>query len=182
MNQYPNAAAGLRLMFIGQILTIVGTLLIWVPLVGSLIIIAGTVAELAGIYKAGADDENYRGALVFAAAALVVNIISGFVGEGILSSLLSVVSTVLNVLVVYTVCNTTSNLLHSVGNETLAQRGQTVIKIYMICAVVVVVCQILAVVPILNIIAALVVIVAAIVQVVGYVMYLLFLNGSSKAL
>ena len=63
MNQYPNAAAGLRLMFIGQILTIVGALLIWVPIVGPLIGIAGTALELVGIYKAGEDDENYRGAL-----------------------------------------------------------------------------------------------------------------------
>ena len=64
MNRYPNAAGGLRLMFIGQILMIAGILLSLIPLVGSLLIVAGSAAELAGIYKAGADDENYRGALI----------------------------------------------------------------------------------------------------------------------
>lgn len=182
MKQYPNAAEGLRLMFIGQILVIVGTLLIWVPFVGSLIVIAGTVAGLLGIYKAGADDENYRGALVFQVISLVVGVVNGFLGDGILSSLLGIVSMVLSLLVVYTVCNTTSNLLHSLGNEPLAERGQTVIKLYMACTAVSIVCQVLGIVPILNIIAGLVMVVAAIVQVVGYVMYLLFLNGSSKAL
>ena len=182
MKQYPNAAEGLRLMFIGQIVVIVGSLLIWVPLVGSLIVIAGTAAGLLGIYKAGADDENYRSALVFQAVNLVVGVVNGFLGDGILGSLLGIVSAVLGLLVVYTVCNTTSNLLHSVGNEPLAERGQTVIKIYLACTAVSVVCQVLGVVPILNIIAGLAAAAAALVQVVGYIMYLLFLSGSSKAL
>ena len=182
MRQYPNAAEGLRLMFIGQIVVIVGRLLSWVPLVGPLIVAAGTVAGLLGIYKAGADDENYRSALVFQAVNLVVGVISGFLEGGFLYSLLSIVSAVLGLLVVYAVCNTTSNLLHSVGNEPLAERGQTVIKLYMACTAVSVVCQVLGIVPILNIIAGLVAAVAALVQVVGYVMYLVFLSGSSKAL
>ena len=48
MYQYPNAANGLKLMFMGQILAIVGVLLIWVPLVGSLIVIAGGVLVARG--------------------------------------------------------------------------------------------------------------------------------------
>lgn len=180
--KYPNAASGLRLLFIAQILSIVGALLLWLPLVGTLLVIAGVVLELVGIYKAGEDDENYRGALVFAIALLVFEVIGGFVPEGVLSGLVEVVSGVLSLLVVFSVCNTTSNLLHSVGSEALSQRGGTVIKIYAVCTVVSIVCRVLGVIPIINIAAGLVSIVAAIVQVVGYVMYLLFLYDSSKAL
>ena len=180
--RYPNAAQGLRMMFFGQILMIVGVLLAWVPLVGALLIIAAPIAELVGVYKAGADDENYRGALVFVALVLMVNFISGFKGEGFLGSILDMVSEVLNLMVVFSVCNTTSNLLHSIGQEELSQRGGTVIKIYAACTVISIVCQALGFIPIINIAAALVLAVSSIVQLVGYVMYLLFLNGSGKAL
>ena len=180
--RYPNAANGLRLMFVGQILMIVGVLLAWVPLVGALLIIAAPIVELVGVYKAGADDENYRGTLVFVALVLMVNFISGFKGEGFLGSILDMVSEVLNLMVVFSVCNTTSNLLHSIGQEALSQRGTTVIKIYTACTAVSIVCQVLGIIPIINIAAALVAGISGLVMVVGYVMYLLFLNGSSKVL
>lgn len=180
--RYPNAASGLRLMFLGQILMIVGVLLAWVPLVGALLIIAAPVVELVGVYKAGDDDENYRGALVFVALVLMVNFISGFKGEGLLGSLLDMASEVLSLLVVFSVCNTTSNLLHSIGQEELSQRGGTVIKIYTACTAISIVCGVLSIIPIINIAAALVAGISGLVSVVGYVMYLLFLNSSSRVL
>lgn len=180
--RYPNAASGLRLMFLGQILMIVGVLLAWVPLVGALLIIATPVAELVGVYKAGDDDENYRGALVFVALVLMVNFISGFKGEGFGGSILDMASEILSLLVVFSVCNTTSNLLHSIGQEELSQRGGTVIKIYTACTAISIVCRVLGIIPIINIAAALVNGISSLVMVVGYVMYLLFLNGSSRVL
>lgn len=180
--RYPNAASGLRLMFLGQILMIVGVLLAWVPLVGALLIIAAPVVELVGVYKAGDDDENYRGALVFVALVLMVNFISGFKGEGFLGSILDMASEVLSLLVVFSVCNTTSNLLHSIGQEELVRRGGTVIKIYTACTAISIVCGVLGIIPIINIAAALVNGISSLVMVVGYVMYLLFLNGSSRVL
>lgn len=182
MNQYPKAAAGLKQMFIGQILDLVGLLLIWVPLVGSLIVIAGFVVEIAGLYKASGDDEGYRTALGFIAINLVVNLVAGFMGQGLLTSLLGLVGTVLSLMAVIQVCTTTSNLLHGVGNEALSQRGSTVIKLYLVCTVVSIVCSVLSVIPIVNVLAGLVSVVAAIAQAVGYVLYLMFLYSSSRAL
>lgn len=181
-NHYHHAAAGLRLMFIGQILGLVGVILIWVPLVGSLLAIAGMVVELAGLYRAGNDDQGYRTALMFVAVNLVVNLVAGFVGEGILNSVLSLAGEVLGLMAVVQVCTTTGLLLHSVGNEALSRRGSTVMKLYVVCTVVAVVCGVLSIIPIVNILAGLVAAVAAIAQAVGYVLYLMFLYGSSKAL
>lgn len=180
--RYPNAAQGLRLMFFGQILMIAGALLFWVPLVGFLMVLAAPVLEIIGIYKAGMDDENYRGVLVFVVLGLAANLISGLVGDGFLGFLLGAVSEILSLLMVYGVCNTTSNLLHSIGQEELSQRGTSVIKIYAACTVISIVCQVLGVIPIINIAAALVNGISGLVMVVGYVMYLLFLNGSGKVL
>ena len=181
-NRYPNAADGLKLVFTGNLLMLVGLVLIWVPLLGSLLAIAGGVAELVGLYKAGNDDQGYRTALIFVAAGIVVNLIAGFVGEGFLNSVLSLVGEVVSLLAVVQVCTTTSLLLHSVGSEKLSRRGETVMKLYVVCTAVSVVCGILSVVPIVNILAGVVAVVAAIAQMVGYVLYLMFLYGSSKAL
>ena len=119
---------------------------------------------------------------MFIAIGVVVNVMIGFLEPGILASLLNVAVTVLNLLAVIQVCTTTSNLLHSVGNDVLSQRGSTVIKLYVVCAVVGLACSVLGVIPIVNIVAGLVSIVAAIAQLVGYVLYLMFLYSSSKAL
>lgn len=179
--RYPNAANGLRLMFIGQILMIVGVLLVWVPFVGALLLIAAPFVELLGIYRAG-DDDNYRAALGFAVVAVVINLIVGFLSEGFLSSILDVAAEVVGLLMMFSVCNTTSNLLHSIGQEALSRRGGTVIKIYAACTAVSIVCSVLGIIPIINIAAGLVSAVAGIVQIIGYVMYLLFLHDSSRAL
>ncbi len=180
--RYPNAANGLRLMFIGQILMIVGVLLVWVPFVGALLLIAAPFVELLGIYRAGDDDDNYRAALGFAVVAVVINLIVGFLSEGFLSSILDVAAEVVGLLMMFSVCNTTSNLLHSIGQEALSRRGGTVIKIYAACTAVSIVCSVLGIIPIINIAAGLVSAVAGIVQIIGYVMYLLFLHDSSRAL
>lgn len=195
---YPNAAGGLKLMFLAQILTIVGAvvtvvggvlalatagLLSIVVLLGSLLMLAAGILDIAGLYKAGADDQGYRGALIFALIAVVVSIIMGWVDQsGILYSLLSIVDSILTFLVVNAVCQTTGNLLHSMGKDDLAARGATVSKLYLICTVITVVCILVGAIPIVNVLAGLASIVGGIITLVGYVLYLGFLNSGSKAL
>ncbi|MDE6280293.1 MAG: hypothetical protein K2M15_00620 [Oscillospiraceae bacterium] len=204
MNQsYPNAASGLKLMFWGQILSIVGALVTGlgaglavadvmtggnggvgvVAILGLLVVIAASVLNILGLYKAGDDDAAYRSALMFAIASLVVSVLSTFLsGIPFVPTLLSIASTVLNFLVVNTVCVTTGNLLHSKGADGLADRGATVAKIYFICAVISVVCTVLGIIPIINILSGLVSAISSIVSLVGYIIYLTFLNGSSNSL
>lgn len=182
MNRYPNAAGGLTLMFYGQIVTIIGMFLAWVPLIGALTALAGGVLYLVGLYKAGPDDEGYRTAFMVSIVSIVVNVVSSFVGEGFMATLTSIVSSVLSLAVIYFVCVTTSNLLHSVDQEALSDRGLTVWKINLVCTVVTVAVALLAYVPLLNILAAIAAVLILIVELVGYIMYLMFLNSSSKAL
>ena len=100
----------------------------------------------------------------------------------LLKTLLSVVQTVLNFLVVNAVCQTTSNLLHSMGKEELAEKGNTVSKIYFICTVISVVCALVGAIPILNILAGLAGLVGGVITIVGYVLYLSFLSSGGRAL
>lgn len=204
MNQtYPNAAGGLKLMFWGQILSIIGAVVTGlgtglavadvmaggsgglgaVAILGLIVAIAAYVLQIFGLYKAGSDDEGFRLPLMAAVAALVVSVLSSFLGTvPFLGALLSIASVVLNFVVVSGVCKTAGNLLHSVGNDALADRGATVAKIYFICTIIAVVCTVISIIPVLNVLGGLVSAVSSIVLLVAYIMYLTFLSGSSKAL
>lgn len=195
---YPSAAGGLKLMLLAQILTIVGAvvtvvgavlavatagILSIVMLLGSLLVLAAGILDIVGLYKAGADDQGYRGALIFALIAVVVGIIMGWMDQsGILYALLSIVDSILTFLVVNAVCQTTSNLLHSMGKDDLAEKGNTVSKLYFICTVITVVCTLVGAIPVLNILAGLASIVGGVITIVGYVLYLIFLSNGSTAL
>ncbi len=196
MNQsYPNAAGGLKMLFLSQILSIVNVVLAFIAaamlLTGStlgltlvtIVSIVVCVLEIYGLFKASSDDEGYRTPLYAAAALLVVVVLNRFLSTvPVVGTLLSIVNTVLGFIVVNGVCQTTGNLLHSVGNEALVDRGNTVSKIYFICTIINVVCTIIGIIPIINILSGLVNAVASIVLLVGYVMYLTFLSSGSKAL
>lgn len=192
---YPNAAEGLKMLLISQILSIANVVLAFVAtamlLVGStlglilvrIVAIAALALTIYGLFKASTDDEGYRTPLYAAAAGLVVSVLSIFLSEvPVIGTLLSIVSTVLSFIVVNGVCQTSGNLLHSKGNEALVDRGNTVSKIYFICTVINVVCTVISIIPVLNILGGLVSAIASIVLLVGYVMYLTFLSSGSKAL
>ncbi len=177
---YPNAAKGLKWMFIAEILAIVSVPLMFV-VIGGITAIVGMVLMLVGLYTAARDDGNYRTAFYAEIAGLVIGVVSSFAGSGLIGTLLSIVSTIVNLFIVYQVIATTCNLLTG-RNEILVQRGGNVIKIYLVCIVVSLVCSVLSIIPILDMIAAVVRMVASIAQLVGYILYLMFLYGASKAL
>ena len=176
----PNAAKGLKWMFIAQILTLISVPLMAIA-IGGLTALAATVLNLVGLYTATHDDAGYFPALYAEIANLVISVLSNAFHNGILTAVLSVVSEALCLFIVYQVITTTLNLLDG-RNGTLALRGGYVIRIYMVCTLVAVVCMVLSVIPIVDILAAVVSLVAAIAMVVGYVFYLMFLYGASKAL
>lgn len=192
---YPNAAEGLKMLLISQILSIVNVLLAFVAtamlLAGftlgltlvRIVAIAALALEIYGLFRATTDDEGYRTPLYAAAAGLVVYVLNIFLSDvPVIGALLTIISTVLAFIIVNGVCQTSGNLLHSKGNEALVDRGNTVAKIYFICTIINVVCTVIGIIPILNILSGLVSAIASIVLLVGYIMYLTFLSSGSKAL
>lgn len=199
---YPNAAKGLKMIFTSQILTMIGLVLAAlgtamtlvsvlaggsgavgiVVIPGLIAVIVAYVMEIVGLSRASNDDANYRIAMGAAVAALVAIILSCVIKSDILSTLLSIVAILLNFVVVNNVCQTSGNLLHSLGNDTLANRGATISKIYFICTIVSVVCTVVDLIPFLNALSSIVSFVASIAALVGYIMYLTFLSSGSKAL
>lgn len=179
MRNYPNASEGLKLMFYGEIVAIIGA---FIPFVGVLLVVVGGIVSLVGLNKAGTDDEGYRTAFMLTIISIVVSVISGFLGQSVLGSLLNIVSSILSLAIIYFVCITTANLLCHAGATDLADRGRKVWNINLSCTVLGVVLTLLLFIPVLNILAIVGVIVVAIIELVGYIMYLMFLHGSYKAL
>ena len=178
--KYPNASGGLKLMFTGEILTIVGVVLT-VILIGPILMLIGGIMSLVGLYRARQDDEGYNTAFILS----IVNIVLDFAGvffEGIGASLISIISSIISLAIMYYVCTTTSNLLHSVGEETVAARGRTVWNINIVCTIVSVLLSILAYVPLLSVLTTIGAVIIVIAELVGYILYLMFLRGSYKAL
>jgi hypothetical protein len=173
--KYPNASQGLKLVFYGQIVMIIGMVLWLVPLVGSLLIIVGGVLDIMGLSKASEYNSGYQTALILSIVNIVVSVVSRFAGDGVLGTLLSIVSTVVGLGVIYYVVTATCELLHTVGAEDIEAKGKTVWNINLVCAVLGVVMDVLMLVPILNILAAVGAVIVLIVALVGYVLYLMFL-------
>lgn len=127
MKQYPKAAEGLKLMFYGELLAIIGILLT-IILIGPIIALVGEILVLVGLYRARMDDEGYGTAFMLSIVNIVLSIVGLFVpSDGLLGSLLSIISTIISLAIIYFVCSTTGNLLLSQGESALAQRGQTVL-------------------------------------------------------
>ncbi|MGN0325010.1 MAG: hypothetical protein ACI4DW_01780 [Lachnospiraceae bacterium] len=187
MGQYPNAGEGIKKVFIGEILAVVGVLLSWIPLVGLLIIIAAYVLTLMGLKKAGEDQQDYNKAVTLILINIVVSVLGTILGfipaiGGILSTLASIASTVITLLVVYQVIMTSNGLLDSIGAADISGKGKTVWGLYLVCNIIGIICSILNKIPLLNILSGIISIIVGIVSLVAGIMYLIYLNKTSKAL
>lgn len=128
------AGSGLEKMFYGQILSI----LVIIPLVGWIAAIVGIVLFLVGLHEAAGADEGYRTAFYVEIGILVLSVLAVFIG------VLSIVTSILSLVVIYLVCTTTAGLLEVKGDLGTAARGRFAWKFYGGCTAVVVVCSILS--------------------------------------
>lgn len=182
MRSYPNAAGGVKLILYAQVLAILAIALAFIPVVGPVLAVLAGVAVLVGLSKASADDSGYHAALVLNVANIVVNVVSAFFSGRLVGSILSIVSALLSMAVLYLVCTTTGNLLYSKGQNKLSDMGRLVWLINLACTVVSVVLSILMLLPVIRILAALLSVVLALVEVLGLLLYMYFLYKSSQVL
>lgn len=185
MENYQNAGAGLKKMFIASVGTVICTVLAIVPIVqiiAAIGIVVFAVLSMVGLYGAGKDIEGCKKAFTLTIANLVVSIVGAFLKPGFLATIVSIVGYVLSFMVVYLVCSSVSEVMNRIGAADVAQKGETVWKINAGCYGVLVVVAILAMIPVLNVIAGVAAIIVAIVSLVALILYMIFLNKSSQAL
>lgn len=186
MRELWSVGKGLYFLFLSSILGIIAGLIMIIPLLGVLVglvlSVVVLVMNLYGLHMMSQSVSDYQPALYCTIIALVVDVVNGFLG----SNLLNIVSTILNLVVIYVVCNVTAGLLDGLaGNwdaSEVARQGIEVWKINLGCTVVTVVCTLLLFVPVINVFSVVVLLVTAVVSLVGSILYLIFLWKSQKIL
>lgn len=187
MVRYPNAAGGLKLIFWGQIVTILGGILSAISLisvVGRILSIIGLFMNLVGLYYAKRDTlSGYNEAFVLTVINAAANLIVIFLDStGKFCQLLSLASSIIGLLIIYYICNTTGKLLRNVNDYNTADLGDKVWNLTKICIIVTIVCCLLVIIPLIGILAVIGLIGAIIVALIVNIMYLVFLFKSGTRL
>lgn len=203
MNQYFNAAQGLKKMFIAQIGTIICTVCASIAAVGAAVFaLAGSLAltglfglltlaagigaivfaiiNLVGLNGAGKDIEGCKTAFTIAIISIIVSVCGSFLKS--IALLFTLAGLVLSFLITYYVCTSVSEVMATIGARDIADQGNNVWKIYLACNIIQAVIAILNLLPALKPITNIGTIANAIVSLIGLILYMIFLQKSSKAL
>lgn len=93
MVKYPNAASGIKKVFLAKIIGVIGVPLAFIPGIGALLLmtctVAATIFNVWGILEASKDHNGYQTALVFTVADLIFSIVDTFIDNNAISSVLS---------------------------------------------------------------------------------------------
>lgn len=165
----------LKWIFIAEILSILAV----IPLVGTILAIIGFVLNLVALHGASKLENGYHTAFTLSIVGIVVSVISLFAGSGVFGTIVSIVSSVVSLGILYFVITTSCGLLNGKGAADVAKKGETVWKINLVCTIVSVVLSLLS---FISVLAAILSVIVAIVEIVGYILYLIFLWHAQKAL
>lgn len=189
MQSYPNAAKGLNRIFLSQILVIVGVVLaltfnVVTAMVAVVLAVVSAVLYLMGLYRARMDDQGYGMALTLVIVSLVLGLVQGIFREGsLMYTALEVACSALDLITLYLVCRTTSQLAGGRGREDIARQGHRVWVVNLACVVTAVLINVVLGRPVMHRdTLRLLLLVALVLTVVGTVLYVKFLYQASKAL
>jgi uncharacterized membrane protein len=112
MVKYPNAASGIKKVFLAKIIGVIGVPLAFIPGIGALLLmtctVAATIFNVWGILEASKDHNGYQTALVFTVADLIFSIVDTFIDNTAISNVLSFAGNVMNIAVLYYICRRTA--------------------------------------------------------------------------
>ncbi len=186
MVKYPNAASGIKKVFLAKMIGVIGSVLAFIPFIGAFLAlvcaIAATIFNVWGIIEASKDHDGYQTALVFTIAGLVFTLINTFIDSSAVSDVLNFAENVMDIAVLYYICKSTGDLLRDMKNYGLANKGDHVWNINKTCLVIMAVCLVVAFIPIVNILAAFTSLVVLGVTIYASVVYLIFLYQSGQYL
>mgnify|MGYP006951840365 CR=1 FL=1 len=174
------AGRGLRLMFISQLLALIGGLMGESVLAGLLSLVA--IIMGIGALNVAAPSHPYFGRAFWLNIVRLVltglTIFSGAYELTVLVIVFSIASLALEAYIVYLVCTAAGQILTVNGYATLAYKGAVVWKIHLCCTVALACFTVMALVPLLLILAGVLVIGTAIAALVGSILYLKFLSNA----
>ncbi len=185
MEKYWDAGAGLKKMFIASIGVVVCLVLVLVPginLLAALAALAFAILSMVGLYQAGKDIESCKTAFMLTIAKIVVNVIGNVTQNAMISLIIALAGYVLDALVVYLVCTSVSDIIERMGENSIANKGRLIWKLYLGGFIVTVVLSLLMVIPSLSGITVVINIAVTLLSVAVMVLYTIFLYQSSNIL
>lgn len=178
---YKKAATGLKFKFIAELVAIACAVIMVIPILGTIIGLYGMIAcyiiSVYGLYLVSQDIPAVRLAFIASIVETVFAVAKLFTGN---IWFMQVITSVLSFLALFLVCKALSENLGEHGMLEIADKGEAVWKINLVCTVVSIVVSIMMYIPLINIIGALLGFVTAIASVVGSVLYFIFLYKSAK--
>lgn len=182
MDDYGSLAAkGLKLLFVAEIFSLLSS---FIPFLNVACLFVGFVLSLTGLNSAAQAHAGFQRAMSLLVVTIAVNLGSLFVPRGGLAELvLTLVSVLLPLTVLYTICTTTAALVEARGNYELALLGRFTWKLNLVCTLISLGGVVLfAVLSVAALIFTVIFAGAAIANLVGGVLYLMFLYQASAYL
>ena len=206
MKRYPNAADGVSKLFLAEILGIIGAvaslivvffaattvtstiggyvdgalgslgLMAMLGAIVSILGIARLILSMIGLNTASRDCESFKTALYIVNVGLVCLIIGGMMDNGIIKTILEVISSIVNVVVLLLVVQGVSTLL---PESELVEKGKRIYSIAMVAVLVSIVCSFLGGIPLIGFILKLA---GSVCNIIYYVLYISFLSRAKAEL
>ena len=182
---------GLKLLFISQLLSVISNVMAE-GLLSGLVSLASTIVALVGLNTAAPAHPKFRTAfrlnIALCILGVIVAVLSVFqkagvsLGQTTLLLAVAILVVALGVWSVYLICTAAGEILTVNGYATLADKGVTVWKIFLVTSAAMIVFMLLALVPVLLIVAGILVIGTVIAMLVGAILYMIFLYNAYHAL
>lgn len=188
-----NASNGLMYAFVSILIYVFGTILSlfygffsksFDEMIKIIVIIGigSVIMNFFGIYLASKDDPGYKKAYIFTCINLVINIVLLLDGDqGLLQSLLNLAQMIFQIMIIYYICKTTSNLHTLKNNYTLAANGDRIWRLSKIMFIAYGICMVLMFIPFINILASIAMLAVSIMFIYIAIIYIIFLKRSSDA-
>lgn len=181
MKQYQNACSGLKMMFYSEIIAVCCSVLFIIPILGTIVGVYGMLAcqivSAIGLFLLGKDIDGCKLAFVLNIVGIVMSFANGFSG---LYVLFGIIGYVISFLTVFFTCRPLSTALEGFGALNIADKGNMVWKINLVCYAILIVVKLFSIIPIINILAAVVGGLTGLVQVIANIIYLIYIYQSYK--
>ena len=182
---------GLKLIFISQILSVISNFMAD-GLLSGLVDVASVIVAMVGLYTAAPAHPKFRAAFRLNIALCILGVIVAVLavfqkagvslGQTTLLLAVAILVVALGVWSVYLICTAAGEILTVNGYATLADKGVTVWKIFLVTSAAMIVFMLLAMVPFMLVIAGILVIGTAVATLVGGILYMIFLYNAYHAL
>lgn len=178
------AGHGLRLLFLAQLATIVGSVMDVYSLVGRVFTLVGFLVSVVALVVARDTHPAFRRALIPAAAGAVLSLASCFfvAGDAFLAGVLPVLSAIAGLLTMSLVCAAATGLLSGLGEDSRAKYGRILGKAAGICAALVAVAVVGSFIPALSVLVVVAVFGSSFIVLLAGIIYILFLLSAASTL